>query len=85
MSQPAYELKRACDKLPADIVLRLNLNGEAVSVEDRYGNSLPEVDVNKEPIQGTVLALESPIFITTKVNPTCFWIILGGHYYRICV
>ncbi|WP_455234062.1 hypothetical protein [Thiogranum longum] len=77
-------MRRECDQLDVDIVLRLNAKGEAVRVEDRYGKPLEAADIQKEPIQGTVKALEPMVLITTQVNPTCTWVYIGGRYYRIC-
>jgi hypothetical protein len=77
-------MKRECDKLEVDIVLRLNASGEAVRVEDRYGKPLEPADIKEEPIQGTVKALEPIILITTQINPTCTWVCIGGRYYKIC-
>ncbi len=82
MSEPA--MKRECDQLDVDIVVRLNASGEAVRVEDRYGKPLEPADIQKEPMQGTVQALQPMILITTQINPTCTWVCIGGQYYRIC-
>jgi hypothetical protein len=69
------------------IVLKLNAKGEAVQVEDAEGNTLKclnEDDIAKQPIQGTVKALEPIILITTQYNPTCTWIKVGRSYYMKC-
>jgi hypothetical protein len=69
------------------IVLKLNAKGEAVQVEDGEGNALKcltEDDIAKQPIQGTVKALESIILITAQYNPTCTWIRVGRSYYMKC-
>ena len=82
MSQPAFDLKRASDSLPVDIVLRLSADGKAVSVEDNLGNKLDRL--LPTDISGAVQSLETATLITTKVNPTCFWICIGGYCYKVC-
>ena len=82
MNEPAYELKRECDQWPVDIVLMLNAKGEAVSVEDNIGNKLSPVPPTD--ISGDVQSLEAATIITTKINPTCTWICIGGSCYKVC-
>ncbi|MGD2073977.1 MAG: hypothetical protein PVI91_10320 [Gammaproteobacteria bacterium] len=80
----AVPKNRATDKFDVAVVVRLNADGNAVQVEDRYGTPLNPVDTYKDPVQGTVKALTSMVLMTTHASPDCTWYYINGKWYKVC-